>query len=76
MIAYNHLMENRNGIISDCELMRQTLSDCTALDTEIDRLTEEIEVVAEMVKACVKENASAAQLQEEYTKKYNALVKR
>jgi site-specific DNA recombinase len=75
-LAYNHLMENRNGIISDCELMRQTLSDCTALDTEIDRLTEEIEVVAEMVKACVKENASAAQSQEEYTKKYNALVKR
>ena len=49
LIAYNHLMENRDGIVSDCELMRQTLSDCTALDTEIDRLTEEIEVVAEMV---------------------------
>lgn len=72
LIAYNHLMENRDGIVSDCELMRQTLSDCTALDTEIDRLTEEIEVVAEMVKACVKENASAAQSQEDYTKKYNA----
>jgi outer membrane murein-binding lipoprotein Lpp len=76
LIAYNHLMENRDGIVSDCELMRQTLSDCTALDTEIDRLTEEIEVVAEMVKACVKENASAAQSQEDYTKKYYALVKR
>lgn len=37
---------------------------------------QEIEVVAEMVKACIKENASAAQSQEEYTKKYNALVKR
>lgn len=56
--------------------MRRTLSDCTALDTEIDRMTEEIEVVAEMVKACVKENASAAQSQVDYTKKYNALVKR
>ncbi|MDD3193797.1 MAG: recombinase family protein [Oscillospiraceae bacterium] len=76
LIAYNRLMENRDGIVSDCELMRRTLSDCTALDTEIDRLTEEIEVVAEMVKACVKENASAAQSQEDYTKKYNALVKR
>src|SRR5574344_2041748 len=76
LIAYNRLMENRDGIVSDCELMRRTLSDCTALATEIDRLTEEIEVVAEMVKACVKENASAAQSQEDYTKKYNALVKR
>ena len=76
LIAYNSLMENRNGIIEDCELMRQTLSDCSALDEEIERLTEEITVVAEMVKACVKENASSAQSQEDYNKKYNSLVKR
>lgn len=76
LIAYNLLMKNRDGVIGDCELMRLAVSDCTALDAEIDRLSEEIEVVAEMVKSCVKENASAAQSQEEYTKKYNALVKR
>ena len=29
-----------------------------------------------MVKACVKENAASAQSQADYTKKYNALVKR
>lgn len=76
LIAYNRLMENRNGIVEDCELMRQTLSDCTALDEEIERLTEEITIVAELVKACVKENASSALSQEEYDKKYNSLVKR
>jgi hypothetical protein len=76
LIAYNLLMKNRDGVIGDCELIRLAVSDCTALDAEIDRLSEEIEVVAEMVKSCVKENASAAQSQEEYTKKYNALVKR
>lgn len=76
LIAYNRLMENRSGIIGDCEQMRQRLSDCSALDDEIERLTEEITVVAEMVKTCVKENASAAQSQEDYNKKYNSLVKR
>ena len=76
LIAYNRLMEDRSGIIEDCELMRQSLSDCSALDREIDQLTEEITVVAEMVKACVKENASAALSQEDYDKKYNSLVKR
>ena len=76
LIAYNRLMESRDGVVNDCELMQTALSDCTALDAEIDRLTEEIEVVAEMVKACVKENAASAQSQAEYTKKYNALVKR
>ena len=76
LIAYNRLMESRDSVVSDCELMRTALSDCTALDAEIDRLTEEIEVVAEMVKACVKENAASAQSQADYTKKYNTLVKR
>ena len=76
LIAYNRFMENRDSVVSDCELMRTALSDCTMLDAEIDRLTEEIEVVAEMVKGCVKENAASAQSQAEYTKKYDALVKR
>ena len=76
LIAYNRLMESRDSVVSDCELMRTAISDCTALDTEIDRLTEEITVVAELVKACVKENAASAQSQADYTKKFNALVKR
>ena len=69
-------MGSRDSVVRDCELMRAVLSDCTVLDAEIDRLTEEIIVVAELVKTCVKENASAAQSQEDYTKKYDALVKR
>ncbi|NLC84698.1 MAG: hypothetical protein GX749_06455 [Ruminococcaceae bacterium] len=56
--------------------MRQMLSDTTALDAELDSLNEEITVVAELVKACIKENASTAQSQEEYTKKYNGLLTR
>ncbi|MGX8709456.1 MAG: recombinase family protein [bacterium] len=76
LFAYNQLMENREGVISDCNQIRNLVSDCTELDAEIDKLTEEIEVLAEMVKACVKENAASAQSQKEYTKKYNALVKR
>lgn len=76
LFAYNQLMENREGVISDCNQIRNLVSDCTELDAEIDKLTEEIEVLAEMIKACVKENAASVQSQEEYTKKYNALVKR
>ncbi len=76
LFGYNQLMQNRDGVISDCNQIRNLVSDCTELDAEIDKLTEEIEVLAEMVKACVKENAASVQSQEEYTKKYNALVKR
>lgn len=76
LIAYNRLMESRDSVIGDCELMRRTISDCTALDAEIDRLREENAITAELIKACVKENASAVQSQEGYTKKYDELVKR
>ncbi|MCE5197072.1 MAG: recombinase family protein [Negativicutes bacterium] len=76
LIAYNRLMADREGVISDCALMRRVLSDTTALDAELDNLNEEITVVSELVKTCVKENASTAQSQEEYAKKYNGLLAR
>ena len=39
-------------------------------------MNEELQVVAELVSQCIKENASKEQSQEEYTRKYNRLVKR
>jgi site-specific DNA recombinase len=76
LIAYNRLMADREDVISDCTSMRKVLSDTSALDAELDSLNEEITVVAELVKACVRENASTAQSQEEYAKKYNGLLAR
>lgn len=74
--AYNQLMGARDQLIRDCETMRTLVNNCTALDAEIDTLNEEIQVVAELVSQCVKENATTEQSQDEYTKKYNRLVKR
>jgi len=74
--AYNQLMENRDCIIEDCEIIRTTLCDCSELDADIEKLQEEIEIIAELVKNCVQENAAAAHSQEEYTEKYRSLVKR
>ncbi|NLI08756.1 MAG: recombinase family protein [Thermotogaceae bacterium] len=76
LIAYTRLMADRESVISDCASMRRVLSDATTLDAELDDLNEEITVVAELVKACVRENASTAQSQEEYAKKYNGLLAR
>ena len=74
--AYNRLMQNQKQVIDDCELMRRSLTDFTAIDAEIARQLEETEVVAELVKTAVKENAATAQSQEEYLRKYNSLNKR
>lgn len=74
--AYNQLMGSREQVIKACEAMRSVVADFTELDVEIDALNEEIQVVAELVNQCIKENAIAQQSQEEYNKKYNRLVKR
>lgn len=74
--AYNQMMTNLPQIIADCELMRKSLTDFAALDAEIARQTEETKVVAELVRAAVRENASTAQSQDEYLKKYDSLRKR
>ena len=74
--AYNQLMWDRRQIIADCELMRRALVDLDGLGAEIERQLEEMQVVAELVKAAVQENASTAQSQEVYLQKYEALTKR
>lgn len=71
--AYNQMMSNLPQIIADCELMRKSLTDFAALDAEIARQTEETEVVAELVRTAVRENAVTAQSQEEYMQKYDSL---
>ena len=76
LIAYNRLMTDRDSVISDCVSMQQVLSNTSALDAELDSLNEEITVVSELVKTCVRDNASTAQSQDEYTKKYNGLLAR
>jgi len=63
-------------VVADCEEMRIMLADCSELDEQIRVLTEEIEVVADLVRRCVQENASAALARDEYARKYNGLVAR
>lgn len=53
-----------------------TLTDCTGIDTEIESLLEEIDVVTGLTKRCIAENSQTAQNQEEYTARYNGFVER
>ena len=79
---FKHLSEidqacnERMEIIKQCEAWRDRLMDFSTLDADIERQLEETQVVAELVKAAVRENASTAQSQEAYLKKYEALTKR
>ena len=74
--AYNKLMSNRDQVLTDCELGRKTLTDCTLLDNDIAQLENEIKVVEEMVHSMVNENASRVQSQADYHRCYADLTER
>ena len=64
------------AMVAYCRLMQATLTDCTGIDTEIESLLEEIDVVTELTKRCIAENSQMAQNQEEYAARYNGFVER
>ncbi|MEG2687059.1 MAG: recombinase family protein [Christensenellaceae bacterium] len=76
MLAYNQFIGNRDGVIADCELICQCLYDCSELNSAIEMITQEIEVIAKMVKSCLNENASSTMSQNDYAQKHSSLVKR
>jgi site-specific DNA recombinase len=76
LVAYNELMGNRSTVLSDCELIRKTLFDTTALDAEMQQEQDEMAVVSELMQAHIKKNASVAQSQEAYALEAGRIEKR
>ena len=63
-------------MLADCELIRQTLCDTTALDAEMQREQDEMAVVSELMQVHIKKNASVAQSQEAYVLETDRIEKR
>lgn len=76
LAAFNKLLGSKDALLEDCRLMQTALTDCSAIDAELDGLLQEIEVVTELTQRCIQENAQSAQSQEEYTERYNGYVAR
>ena len=72
----NRLITEKDEVIANVELIRQMLTDNGELIAKRDALQSEIEVTVEMTQSIVAENARVAQNQENYNKRYNALVER
>lgn len=56
--------------------MKDIAFDTSGWEQEREQLQEEMTVVSELIHQCIRENARVAQDQEEYQKKYDALVRR
>ncbi len=74
--AINTLIVNRDALLEDCRLIQTALTDCSEIDAKLEKLLQEIEVVGELTKRCIEDNAQNAQDQDAYTVRYNGLVER
>jgi site-specific DNA recombinase len=76
VIALSTLLENRESLLEDGRVVKAELSDCSEIDAKIDRVIQESDVVAGLIKKCIEDNSSRALDQESYTKQYDGLVER
>lgn len=74
--AYNKVMVDLNAMLEACTEMRRLLTDFAAIEAKIQHQTDEMQLVAEMVKAAVQLNASTTQAQDEYKRRYTELTGR
>ena len=74
--AFNQLIDQRDFIAKDIKIIVDFLTDTTALKSEAAELHDEMEIVTELMKQAIAQNASMAMDQEEYAARYNALAGR
>ena len=74
--AANQVIDAKDGIIAIYHQVLEPNLTTDALQQELDGLDAEINVVAGLIKECIKENAHVALDQDEYQKRYDALVAR
>jgi len=74
--AFNSILGYREELISNCRLAQSVLCDCLESDAELDELYREIEVMAELSRKAIYENAHVAVNQNEWHEKNNGYLER
>lgn len=74
--AANQVIDQKEQFIAIYDQVLSRSLDTTALESELSDLEAEINIAAELIEECIKENAHVALDQDEYQKRYDALVAR
>ncbi len=74
--AFNQLMTEKKEILANAKLICETACATEAMQEEKFRLASEMTVLTGMKQKLMTANAQVAQIQEEYEKQYNELVRR
>ncbi|MCI8528065.1 MAG: hypothetical protein HFH82_02755 [Lachnospiraceae bacterium] len=65
------LMEKGAKVIGDCRAVMEALADCGPIDSEMEAVSDEMEVTAGLIQELVDENATRKLDQHDYRKKYD-----
>ncbi len=76
LAAFGALLGSKDALLENCEQVRVMYTDCAAIDAELAELLREIDVIAELTRKCIEENAASVQDQDEYLARYNGYVER
>jgi len=71
LVSINELLGNRDEVITNCQLAKDVLCDCTEIDAKLDDLYREIDELARLSRKAIQENARVAQDQDEFNKLIN-----
>lgn len=74
--AVAQLTEDREVLLETCRMIHDEHLNTDAIDAECATLNDEIEIVSGLTKKLIAENATTAIPQDEYNRKYDALVER
>ena len=69
-------MDDQEELITTCLIDQKTLCDCSEIDAEFEELRREIEVVSELCKKAIYENARVTMKQEEWSERNNSYLER
>jgi site-specific DNA recombinase len=76
LTAFNTLMSKRKKLLEDCNLAYDVLCNCTKIEKEIAEYRREVEVVSELSRKAIYENANSAINQTEFNKRNDAYLER
>ncbi len=74
--ALSLLLADKEKLLIHCRELKDELTACSTEEARLEELSQEMEVVAEMISQIVNENATRALDQEDYQKRYDMQVSR
>lgn len=74
--AFNRMLADKRQLMEDCSFICRTLTDTSALDARLNEIVAELNVVTELTRRLIEENAASASDQEAFDLKYGEYTSR